>query len=302
MVNRRLSLNAITGLAFLVTAIFLSQTGCQTGTPTEIMVGPDRSQPEQIDVHMLKRRVLNNSTKLKSLRADVEMAMVSPLLRQPPQLSLSGRLAVKKFTDGRENKAAVRIHLSHRNGDITFIGNGEYYQVDMPLLNMSYEGHYDDVLEPRENRIHFTPAEIANVFNLEGLLLHRPQTLKAYPAHWAHSAIGEDRPPEFPPQWVLDTIKIEDGDDPFPWIHNSIVIDSRNENLMRIDTFRPQGTLLTRTWLLDERVIRTPDRETVRIPSEIMIWYPPPLEGTVIRLRLSNFTINEELDEALFDF
>ncbi len=278
--------------------------GCRAAPRKDIQLGPQRAKPAEKELNALVRSLSADSASIRTLRADLDVAIVSPLLQPPQQLNLSGRIVVKKTVGRGPAAPAVAIDVKHDRGRrITFTGDGEYYEVDMPILDLSYSGRYRDILSPRENRLHFTPVEIANAFNLEGLL-ERPSTLRAYPSQWDHAAIGKSDPVEFPPRWAIDSLEIDDGDEPRLWVHNSVVLDRRTERPLKIDTFRPDGSLMARTWIMDERVVRTRtnDRRAISVPSELMIWYPPPLEGTVIRLRISRATLNEEIDDSVFEF
>ncbi len=286
---------------FFFAGILLLLSGCQATKPPEIQIGPARSAPAAKGVDKLVEDLIAGNEKFETLKADVQVAMVSPLLQQPPQLNLSGRLAVKK-NEGGDRHASIRLRISpeRRSEGITMIGDGEYFDVDMPLLNMSYSGHYDETHQEKEKTIHFTPLELANVFNLEHLLRGRVHTLRAYPAHWDHSALRGGEAVEFPPKWAIDSLQIEDRDHPYPWTHNSLVLDRRTETLLKIDSFRPDGSLMSRIWVLAGRIASGGERGSVRIPSELQIWYPPPLENTVIRVRLSNIVLNVEIEDDLF--
>ncbi len=286
---------------FVAVGIITGLFGCAAQPHRDVRVGPDHTKLEQYDLDFLTGDLIKNSRKIQTLKADVDVAIVSPFLREPPQLNFSeGRLAVKKFISGGVPKAAVRLDIIHRREKaVRIIGDGEYYEVAMPVMDLFYTGNYDDELSKVENRIHFTPVEIARVFNVEGLLARRPQILRAYPGRWEFSAGDEAESVELPAQWAIDSIEVESGDRPYPRIHSSLVMDRKNRELTKLDAFRRDGSLMTRAWIKDVRTSRSGD---VHIPAEFMIWYPPPLEGTVIRLRLSRVVLNEEIDDAIFEF
>ncbi len=276
--------------------------GCQARPAADVRLGPERRAPERRDLDTVAEDLAANSLAIEDIKADIDVAIVSPFLQRPPQLELNGRLAIMKMEQDGVPVAAVRVDIRHqRESAIDLKGDGEHYEVDMPIMNLHYTGRYGDVLSRVEDRIHFTPVEIANVFNVEGLLTDRIQTLRAYPAHWDFSAIGETDPVELPPRWAINSVERGDADT-YPWVNNSLILDEQ-EQLSIIDNFRPDGTLKTRIWILDQRIVRTEQREATLVPAEFMIWYPPPLEGTVIRVRLSRVEINEGIEDTdIFKF
>ena len=100
--------------------------------------------------------------------------------------------------------------------------------------------------------------------------------------------------------WSVDSLKVEEQPEPRVWVHNSLMLSRRTEQVLRLDKFRPDGSLKVRVWYLRSQIVSTPDGATARVPSEMMFWYPHPLENSIIRLELQNMKVNVALGEGRF--
>ena len=81
---------------------------------------------------------------------------------------------------------------------------------------------------------------------------------------------------------------------------NSVAIARQTQEMLRLDKFRWDGSLRTRIWYAHHRPVRAGPQTNVEVPGEIMICYPEPLEGTVIRIRFRRIKLNVEIDPRRF--
>ena len=282
----RMSL-ALAGLSLLMAA-----AGC---THAPEMQPPPAGQLQEKSLSELKSGLLGNDAAFRTLEADCRAVLVSPLIRQPSRLETSGKLYLSK-------PGKVRLTLGGPGKTyLELVGDGTSYVVRMPALsNMTYSGRYGDGIEYNLNRIHFMPDDLADAFDLNSLLGGKSLVLRAYPARWEFVAGETQLAPVAAPVWAIDAILADEKREPPVSVHSSILIDRTTEQLLRLDKFHWDGSLRTRVWYVSMGVTRGPDKNPVRVPGELVIWYPPPLENTFIRLALHNRKINVPIPEDTF--
>lgn len=295
----RICYKALSLISMAIT--LLVATGCSLN---EINVErpPSTGISRQKTLDELKERIISNSRSFATLTAKVDVALRSEFLQSPPQLNLSGKLALKREI-GEDGVPQTKIYLYlERLGSkrLELVGDGRSYVVDMPIFDDRYSGEYGEPISRRRNRIHFMPDDLASAFVITDLFSQSSQVLKGYPARWDLIAGNPQNPMVVPPIWVIDSIRVGGETEPRAWVDSSLVLDRDTEEILRLDRFRTDGSLRTSIWYLNPGVIRGPDDETVRVPGELLMWYPPPLESTVIRIRLKERRVNVPVSDDTF--
>jgi hypothetical protein len=282
-------------------ATLLVATGCSLNEiNVEQPPSPGISRQKTLDE--LKGRIISNSRSFATLTAKVDVALRSDFLLNPPQLNLSGKLALKREL-GEDGVPRTKVYLYlERLGSkrIELIGDGRNYVVDMPVFGDKYSGEYGEPLSRQRNRIHFMPDDLASAFVITDLFYQSSQVLKSYPTRWDMIAGNPRNPLVVPPVWIIDSIRVGGGVEPRAWVDSSLVLDGNTEEVLRLDRFRTDGSLRTSIWYLNPGVIRGPDDESVRVPGEVLLWYPPPLESTAIRIRLREQRVNVPVSDDTF--
>lgn len=268
--------------------------GCGAAQRELMETPPSPSDAQSRTLKGLMSRIENNQDSFRSFRAKCEAVIRSPLMHRPEQLDLTGELTLLK---------PQRIHLVLRRGGrvvIRLVGNGKHYQVNMPAFKDTYGGEYGDPVEESDNRIHLMPDDVVDALDMRGLFWGRPQVLKAFPRRWDLVAGSLSAPVVAPPVWTIDSLEISQDPETQVRVQNSVLVDRRTEQIRRIDKFRPDGSLRVRMWHLNPGLVQDQDGETVRMPGGLMIWYPSPLEGTIIRLRFTRREVNVPIDQEMF--
>jgi len=273
--------------------IALALAGCvhdvKAPPPPSSGVLPHRS------LEQLEASIRANDGAFVSLSADVRVALTSPLLRGRRQLEMTGKLVLEK-----PRKIYLRLE---RTGQVCMrlVGDGNQYAVSMPVFGeVAYEGGYDEPIEYVADRIHFMPDDLADAFDLCSVLYQKVLVLRAYPRRGDIVAGTLERPVEYPATWSIDCLagSARDGK---PKVFGSLMIDRITEQPLKLEKFHLDGALRVTIWYLGMRVMRGVDGSPVRVPRELLIWYPPPLENTVIRLRLESVRINRPVPEDAFE-
>jgi hypothetical protein len=236
----------------------------------------------------------DNQDSFRSLRARCEAVIRSPLLRRPQQLQMAGELKLLK---------PRKIHLVLRRAGqiaVRLVGDGKHYQVSMPIFRGSYSGSYGDPIEGNTKRIHFMPDDLTDALDMRGLFWGKPQVLKAYPNCWDLNVGSLASPETYPPVWLIDSLDISTDPETQIRVDNSVLLDRQNEQIRRIDKFRRDGSLRVRMWHLNPGLIQDRKGQTVRLPGGLLLLYPAPLEGTVIRLRFTRRELNVPIPEETF--
>ena len=183
-------------------------------------------------------------------------------------------------------------------------GDGENYKVQMPVFADStpYGGRYGESVTMSPNRVHFLPEDVADALDLEDLFTGKGQVLRAYPAGWDLFQGSFETPPILDlATWHIDSVVTTELPHPAIRVVNSLTIDRRTEQILRLDKFRLwDGSLRTRIWYANHRPVKAGPNLNVEVPGEIMFWYPEPLEGTVIRMRLNRVKLNMEIPPERF--
>ena len=279
---------ALGGLGVLMAA------GC---APTlDVQEPPAAAQLQQRSLSELKAGLLTNDAAFRTLEADCRAVLVSPFIRRPSRLEMSGKLYLSK-------PGQVRLTLGGPGKTyVELVGDGQSYVVRMPALgDLAYGGRYGDPIEYAVNRIHFMPDDLADAFDFNSLLSGKSLVSRAYPPRWESVTTEAQEPPVSPAAWVIDAIVVDERQQPPVSVCSSVLIDRTTEQLRRLDKFHWDGSLRTRIWYKSFGVTRGPDGNPVRVPGELVIWYPPPLEGTIIGLALRNQKINVPIPEGTFN-
>lgn len=267
--------------------------GCQSSEP-RLANPPSTTEARSRTLQQLMTRLENNQKSFRTMTARCNVLLQSPLLpSHANRLELSGELQLLKprkirLVLRRMGRVAIRL-----------VGDGENYQVDMPLFNDSYGGHYGDSISGSAKRIHFMPDDLVDALDLQGLFWGKPQMLKAYPRRWEITPGNINSPVIYPPVWHIDSFDITRDPNIGARIESSVLLDRRNEQILRIDKFHNNGDLRVRMWHRNPSLVRGQD-SSVRLPGGLIIWYPSPLEGTVINIRFSNRKVNVPVPEERF--
>lgn len=283
---------ALLHLVCIVGALGLA--GCGSAQRELMETPPSPSDAQSRTLNGLMSRIENNQDSFRSFRTKCEAVIRSPLMHRPEQLDLTGELTLLK---------PQRIHLVLRRAGrvvIRLVGNGKQYQVNMPVFRDTYSGEYGDPIGEDEDRIHMMPDDLVDALDMRGLFWGRPQVLRAFPARWDLMAGSLSAPVVTPPVWSIDSLEITQDPETQVRVQNSVLIDRRTEQIRRIDKFRRDGSLRVRMWHLNPGLVQDQDGDAVRMPGGLMIWYPSPLEGTIIRLRFTRREVNVPIDQEMF--
>jgi len=257
---------------------------------------PNTAGVQDKDLPSLKKQLIANSSAFYSLRADCEALLRTPLVTSPPELRMRGELLIAK---------PRKIYLKLSDAGMVFIkliGNGKEYVVKMPIYSQECSGEYDEPLMPVSGRVHFLPDDMADAMDVGPVLASKIQVLKSYPRRWEILPGAEDKPIVYPATWAIDSTVLTKAPESAVKVANSIIIDRTTEQVLQLDKFRPDGSLRTRIWMLKAGIARSSGEVSARVPEELLIWYPHPLEGTIIRLRLTGVKLNVKVPEDAFSF
>ena len=272
----------------------LGGAGCQDRP--HVRRAPSTMDLPQRSLEDLKQSLLAEAASFQTLTADCRVALTSPRrIRRPEVLDASGRLALEK--PGKIYLNASRVGETY----IKLIGDGRRYEVRMPVLEgMRYGGAYGDALQSVPNRVHFMPDDLADALDLTRVMRGEFHTLRAYPPRGDLVSGDSLERAVFGSVYVIDSIVAAGGSATPSKVRNSLVIDRVTEQPLRLDKFRIDGSLRVRISYLDLMVVEGGGR-SARVPSELLIWYPSPLENTVIRLRLTKVKVNVPIQQNVFE-
>jgi len=267
------------GLAIVVLiAAALLCSGCrstgagQSSYPQIPPALPDRSLAE------LKEIVAETARSLGTLKADCSVRIASPLIRHP-QHSVTiedGELFISK-----PKKVLLRLYGPGKLY-VKLVGDGQHYRVEMPYIgNTKYAGNYGDPIQPRHDRLHFMPDDLADAFDWNDLFAGKTQVLRTFPG-----------------AWQIDSVRLAEKADQALEIVNSILIDRRSEQIIQIDKFNPDGSLRVRIGFASPRLVEGPGGAQLQLPTRITFQYP--MEGTIIWLLLTDVGINEFISDDHF--
>jgi hypothetical protein len=262
------------------------------------------------DLRMVRNEIMANSSALVTLTADVDAVLSSPVM-EPNKLQCSGKLTLAKNIQTRETR--VHLVLSRAGSTVVkLVGDGSSYETHMPMLNnLRYGGNYGKPLETNVRRVSFVAEDVADAIDMTLIFEGTSQILRSYPAIWdiylgnpasptvAHSAI------------FVDSVLPLDPKGEILKVVNTIALDRNSGSVIAFDKYTADGALSRRTWFMTWAPVTGPDMRsqdpaansvTVNVPSDFIILYPPPLEGTVIRMRLARLKLNVPVNEQLFQF
>lgn len=279
------------GVALCVVSL-LAAGGCPSASKLPPQLPAAAGHVAQKSLPEIRRRIQANSAAISSLRAEVDAWIYSPLMR-PNRVPISGRLAA-----GPNGEIYLELgRVEHTQ--VQVIGDGQHYRVE--AFGTDYGGTYGESLSPQSSRIHILPEDLACALQPQMLFEGRSQVLRSYPQRGDIIAGSWSEPVIYPPTWSIDSIQVEESP-PRAWVENSLMIDRRTERLLRLDRFGPDGTLTRRISYRGQNIVTGPGNAAVRLPSALLIWYPPPLEETVVYLQFSSWTLNVSLPKDLFQF
>ena len=282
---------AISGLGVLFVVV-----GCRGG-PAGWRMPPSGGELPEVSLDALQGKIISNASKFRSLVAECNVVMRSDLLPSEQQIVMSGSIQLVK-----PKKVHLLLKYEGRLA-IELVGDGTNYNVRTPIFanSLPYGGKYGDPVRPLSNRIHFLPEDLADALDLNDLFVGKLQVLRGYPEGFDLLEGGFDsRPVAQPPVWHIDSVAGTDEPRPAVKVLNSVAIDRRTEQIIRLDKFRWNGSLRTRIWYSNARPVRTATGAIVEVPSELMIWYPRPLQHTMIRLRLERIRLDVSVPEERF--
>ncbi len=259
-----------------------------------------RPQPLSNDLPMssladLRDPILLNAMGFMRLTADCRVMLRSREMRKPAVLVASGRLALHK---------PGRLYLKASSGGQTYIeliSDGRRCLVRMPILKgMEYGGRYGGTIERVPNRIHFMPDDLAEAMDMFSVLNDRRQVLRAYPRRWDTIGGTAERPALYRPTYSIDSLSVDQGPTGPVKVLTSLLIDRRTEDILRLDMFRPDGSLRVRVWYQSWADV-TGGGRFARVPTRMVLWYPPPLENTEITVELRKIKINVPIEDSVFE-
>lgn len=270
-------------MALALSVLFTAGCGMFESGPSV----PDRYEPKppprdlpQRSKKALLRHIENNARKFKTLTASCEVVIMSPLIRQTrgkKSPRISGSLYLKK---------PGKIHLQLYSGGqraVELTGNGNAYQVNMPLIGDSrYSGEYGSPIRFRPNRVHFMPDDLADCLDRTGWFGGKMQVMRAL---------------KEPAEWHIDNLVLQTNPEPSLNIVSSIQMDRRNQHVVEFSKYAEDGTVRCKAWFRNVQLVQTGDR-SVRVPSTI--WMRYPMEGTWIGLQLDSIELNTEIKPEHF--
>lgn len=290
---------ACAGLVVLSMALFM--TGCESApTPAPEPMGMpqqrSRATGQTKSLEEIRRNILENQKEFASLVAECRIKIRSPLLPERMSgLTFRGELKLLK---------PRKIHFVIYHGGqmaMRLVGNGKQYKVEQPIFGDTYGGKYDSGITSGQDRLHFMPDDLVDGLDLRSLFYGRPQVLESYPQRWDIAPGSLRSPVQYPPVWVIDSLNISPPPNAQPQIDNSVMVDRRNERIRRIDKFREDGSLRVRIWHLNTIPVRGSEGGSVDLPRNIFLWYPPPLEGTMINIRFEKYKVNVPVEKSTFN-
>jgi len=273
--------------AFLLISAMLMATGCgllesTPETPETYQDGPPPRNLPQRNLKALRNRILENAKKFKTLTASCEAFVWSPLIRSGQRrnqkyVSMEGELYLRK---------PGKIHLRLYSGGKLYVeltGNGNAYKTNMPIFgNTRYSGQYGDSIRWRPDRLHFMPDDLVDCLDRNDWFANKTQVLRSF---------------REPPNWQIDNLVLEDEPDPSLRIDSSVRIKRRQEQVNSFTKFARDGSVRVESVFGEVQLVQSGDR-SVRIPGIIYMRYP--IEGTIIRLNLSNIELNVNIKPDKF--
>ena len=287
-------------------AIALSAGGCGgPGKVADLRVRTLSSRPgRSVSIDAARHSIIANSASIVTLTADVR-AVIASRAMSPSQLAVEGKLAIMKhgkvvLTLGRMGSPAIKL-----------TGDGLNYETRMPMLsNLTYGGHYGQPLDTSGRRVSFVAEDVADALDMSLLFQGTRQVLRTYPQLWPVHLRDPAEAKRERSVAFLDCVLDIGETDPVIKVISSIAMDTRNGRVIALDKFRGDGSLRRRTWFRRWTPVTGPDmssddpvneRVTVDVPCDIIIHYPSPLEGTVVRMKLSKIVLNPPVNEQVFE-
>ena len=272
-------------------------SGCKSA-PAAPQLPFETGPLKETSLAALKQVIAGNAAMLNTMTAECDVAIQSDILRAPGQTKIEltrGRLVIAK---------PKKVYLQFtKAGQVAMklVGDQMNYQVEMPVKGISYSGKYGEPVMPTPGRLHFLPEDLADAFDLNDVFAQKAQVLRGYPAGWDLFPGGLLDARVAPGLWHIDSLEVVEKPEPGLRIVNSILIDRATDRIVRLDKFRPDGTLRTRIWYVNHQMVPSgPGKTNIEVPSEILIWYPSPLERTVIHIRMDHMKVNISVSEKQF--
>lgn len=232
-------------------------TGC--AAVEHVPAGP----PKVLTVEEVREGVTSNSKKISTLKAKAKITFMSRDLKDP--LNCTGYIRL-------ERPKRLRIICSKLFSTIfDVVSNGSEFWLYVPKEKKLYRGRSDQDI--RYLGLRFSPNEIAGI--LENGEVFQDSTVTSFEVHAEH--------------WHIDLMN------PRELTQHHLVVDRYNLNLVRFETYNPDGTLRMKALFDDFE-----DIDGCNIPERIEVYWPR--RNTKLIIRLKDVRLNEELNPNIFRF
>jgi len=271
----------------LCVAALVALTGALWGCADEPHIAqPPPRMPAPPDLGAIIDRIGRNASRWRTMDAKCRVTVSSAYLRgQGGQITRrGGRLRLQK-----PGKIMLRVP---ERGEVAFelVGDGERYEINMPVFGESYSARYGSPLPEGQLRIMFMPDDLVDALDYTNLI-----------RGW-----GKDKAPvvrQLGRLCVVDSLVWVREPEPAIYVGSSLTIEPRSNNVMLYRKYRPDGSLRTEIryprWDLFEAAEGEGDRQTAaRLP--VSVWLAYPAGQTLIAVTLQDVTLNESLDPAQF--
>ncbi|HHT9134998.1 MAG TPA: LolA family protein [Candidatus Avalokitesvara rifleensis] len=219
--------------------------------------------PKVLTVQEVRDGVTSNSKKISTLKAKAKITFMSSDLKDP--LNCTGYIRL-------ERPKRLRIICSKLFSTIfDVVSNGNEFWLYVPKEKKLYHGRSDQDI--RYLGLRFSPNEIAGI--LENGEVFRDSTVTSFEVHPEHWHIELTNPQEL--------------------TQHHLVVDRYNINLVRYETYNPDGTLRMKALFDDFE-----DVDGCHVPKRIEVYWPRG--NTSLIIQLTDISLNEELNPDIFRF
>lgn len=219
--------------------------------------------PKVLTVQEVRQGVTSNSQKISTLKAKAKITFMSSDLDDP--LKCSGYIRL-------ERPRKLRIICSKLFSTVfDVVSDGYEFWLYVPKEKKLYHGRSDQDI--RYLGLRFSPNEIADI--LENGKVFQGGAVTSFEVH--------------PEHWHIELINSQE------LTKHRLVVDRYNVNLIRYETYNPDGTLRMKALFDDFE-----DVDGCYVPKRIEVYWPRG--DTSLIIQLTDVSLNEGLNPDIFRF
>jgi hypothetical protein len=233
---------------------------------TAIILKDIQGETQNLSVQQIRDALLSNSSKLTTLRADVEMVLMTPDLKGP--IRCNGLILYQH----PKNFRAMGSRFATTVFDLA--SNGDTFRLYVPREKNVYTGNCNTFHKIEDLGINIFPGDMINLFNYRDVLEGINPVLEVWPAFWLLHAL--------------------EASEKNVQLKGNLFIDRVYGEAFRFEIFNPDGSVRFQAIFTNYAAYNG-----CRIPQKIDVRWPE--HKTSLSMTFSNIRANETLDPKVFN-